>query len=234
MLPRPRIVARELTPPGTPRRPAALFLARRDVPQALQAAVDALVLDPLAHGGERRTDRQARLRLEGGAPQQLAQPRARVGAITLLRAEALCGDDQYAIAAQPLAGNGLEATAHVIVDAVGAIEIVMQLDRSRLLLHGLAARAGSEDEILVDRAFVDDDWNLADTLRRPHDDPFVSDLAGNPGGGTGSEVSGSSALLQPPPRFSTNSTLAFKRLCRMSSAVSRSTSAVASAVTTLV
>src|SRR6185437_2926340 len=130
-----------------------------------------------------------------------------------LRAEALRRDDQNAVAAQPLAGDGLETAAHVLVDAVGAVEIVMQLDRRRLFLHGLAAGTRGEDEILVDRAFVDGDRNLADALRCLHGDPLDSDAAGNPGGGTGSELPGSSALLQPPPKFSTNSTLAFKRLC---------------------
>src|SRR5690348_1358655 len=234
MLPRPRFLGRKSTPPIAARRPAASFVAGCYVPQALQAAVDALVLDALAHSGECRSDRQPRLRLEGGAAQQLGQARTRVGAVTFLRAETLRSDDQHTVASQPLAGDGLETASHVIVDAGGAIEIVMQLDRRRLLLHGLAAGAGSEDEILVDRAFVDGDGNLANTSRRLHGDSLVSDPAGIPGGGTGSELSGSSALLQPPPRFSTNSMLAFKRLCRTVSAVWRSPSAVASAVTTLV
>src|SRR5690348_10130900 len=234
MLPRPRNPGRELTPRAPAQRPGASFVAHGDVPQPLQAAMHALVLDATAHRGERRTHRQARLRLERGAAQQLGQSRAGVGAIALLRTEPLRRDDQHAVAAQALAGDGLEPAAHVVVDAVGAIEIVMQLDRCRLFLHGLAAGTGSEDEILVDRAFIDGDGNLADALRRPHGYSLDSDAAGNPGGGTGSERSGNSALLHPPPRFSTNNTLAFKRLCNTLSAVWRSPSAVASAVTTLV
>src|SRR5436309_15900847 len=92
----------------------ALILRRLGAAQALDGRAALLGFDaPLARGA-RRPGRASRRGRGRGLANELDQALARVGAVALLGAVALRGDDQHALTRETLAGEPLESRAYAI------------------------------------------------------------------------------------------------------------------------
>src|SRR5215467_15290802 len=101
--------ARESSPAGT-----VLILRRLGAAQTLDGRAAFFRFDPPLARGAGRPRRAPRNRRRRSLANKLDQALARVGAVALLGAVALRGDDQHALAGEALAGKPLEPRADVI------------------------------------------------------------------------------------------------------------------------
>ena len=88
---------------------------------------------------------------------EVGQPRARVLAVALLRAEALGADDEHALVRDAPPGEPHQPVAHGERQAAGMAHVETQLDRGRDLVDVLPARPRGADEALLEVALVDRD-----------------------------------------------------------------------------
>src|SRR5215471_2929876 len=86
---------------------------------------------------------------------QLDQALERVGAVALLGAMALRGDDQHAVAGEALAGKPLEPRAHPVGQARRAAHVEAQLHRGGELVDVLPAGPRGADKAFLELALVD-------------------------------------------------------------------------------
>ncbi len=125
--------------------------------QALDRGAALLRFDAALARGARRLGRAAGDGRHCGALDQLDQAIERVGAVALLGAVALRGDDQHALAGQTAAGEALEPQAHVVGQRRRVANVEAQLHCAREFVDVLAARARGADEALVELALIDAD-----------------------------------------------------------------------------
>src|SRR5205085_2457612 len=85
------------------------------------------------------------------------QALARVGAIALLGAMALCGDDEHAVAGETVARKPLEPHAHTVWQRGRMAHVETQLHRAGDLVDVLPARPGGADEAFRKLGLVDAD-----------------------------------------------------------------------------
>src|SRR4029078_1804262 len=89
-----------------------------------------------------------------GAPEEGHETAQRFGAVALLRAVRVGGDDELIVEGELPPGEELKALHHV-ERQVGTLEIEAQFDRSRDLVDILAAGTGRADEALAERVLGD-------------------------------------------------------------------------------
>src|SRR3954470_12220778 len=127
------------------------------LPQALDGGTALLGVQPALARARGRFGGAPRNRRYRCAPDQIDETVARVLAVALLGAMALCADDQHAVAGEAAAGEALEPGAHVIGKVGRAAHIETKLDGARDLVDVLPARPRGADEAFIQLVVVDGD-----------------------------------------------------------------------------
>src|SRR6476619_1607567 len=127
------------------------------LPQVLDGGPALLGLQPALARARGRLGGTPRNRRDRCALDQFDQTVARVLAVALLGAMALCADDQHAVAGEAAAGEALEPGAHVIGEVGRAAHSETRLHGAREHVDVLPARPRGADEAFIQLAVVDGD-----------------------------------------------------------------------------
>src|SRR5215218_2418728 len=127
------------------------------LPQALDGRAPLLGVQPALARARGRLGGAPRNRRDRCALDQFDETVARVLAVALLGAMALCADDQHAVAGEAAAGEALEPGAHVIGKVGRAAHIETQLNGARELVDVLPAGPRGADEAFIQLVVVDSD-----------------------------------------------------------------------------
>jgi hypothetical protein len=123
----------------------------------LDVAVPALAFKASPPGRAGRARRPSLLLRHGRFPNQVTKTLDGIAAIEFLAAEAVCGDDQHAFAADALAAQHAQAIEYRGMQRYRSRDVEAELHGGRDLVDVLATRAGSADEGKLDLALVERD-----------------------------------------------------------------------------